>query len=603
MKKLLFLFSILVCACLGYWLYQQQKATPQTQEVSPEAVAQDTLEEKPAIIDEMPPSEEVIEQAVIESSNETPTKVVEQNPFEARAKLPFVTLTDIKDRKIEVEIVDVDTDGLRVIRKADSQQMTIAFELLTENDRAFAQYLNEHKESIISLASVQAAPVDMIEDFTDYIKISSVEALASAASKSNQKILMTPGVYQIEDYLTPEVIAATDPHAVMGSAMITFSGNENVFELSGVTIEVNTELLNDFGRKVMEFYVSGSGNQIRGLTVTDIGNFPTASGGQSFVVGGEGNTIQGVTLNVSGSSPYGYGDLLGKGGGGALKQLRKHSSMLITGLNIKILDCSVYSKAFGHLFFVQGGRNVHFENCYAEALTRTTDEMLAETSGPAYDADFKSVYGNYKGKKVITPGYTKSLSECGFRNYGAGGSEKHTTGAMTFINCRAKNCRVGFALTRFDGDILIQNSEATGCEVAYNIDGVTIEDSRGDVVNGPLLYINEGDKSRVDLALMPDLNITTVHALACIAGEGHEVTLTRWEDKSRRQELPILLGASRSSGCNPFSPLGEGQASSITLNNYTGMPVSIGKTVSSSKINSNGAVSDKGSGNQITRVR
>ncbi len=428
--------------------------------------------------------------------------------------------------------------------------------------------------------------------------ITSVAELAYYAGQDGNRIKMKPGVYRMEDYLTPEVISNTPEVPVMGSAMISFSGHNNAFDLTGVTIEVNTELLSAFGGKVMEFYVSGSNNQIAGLTVTDVGNAPTARGGQSFVVDGRKNTIKGVTLNMSGSSPYGYGDLIGKGGG-SLVRLQKHSGMLVTGLDIQILDCSIYSRSFGHLFFVQGGRNVYFENCYAEAVTRTTDEMLAETAGPAFDAAFAAVYKNYAGEKVITPGYTKSLSECGFRNYGTGGTEGHTTGAMRFVNCRAKNCRIGFALSKIEGDILVQDCEAVGCEAGYNLSGVTVENSRGDAVNGPLLYLNDGEPSTVDLALMPALNKTTVHAAAAIAGDGHAVTLKNWRNMARAQELPILVGASRPAGCNPFSPLGARPASDITLNNATGMPVELGSTAGACTVTSLGSVADNGSGNTV----
>ncbi|MDF7797958.1 hypothetical protein P4C99_00685 [Pontiellaceae bacterium B1224] len=445
----------------------------------------------------------------------------------------------------------------------------------------------------VAVANVSAARVT---------GITSLAELAEVAAKSGQNIKMKPGVYRMEDYLTPAVISNTVSDPVMGAAMISFSGSGNTFDFTGVTIEVNTELLNAFGGKVMEFYVTGSNNRIGGLTVTDLGNAPTGKGGQSFVVDGKNNEIRGVTLNMSGSSPYGYGDLIGKGGG-SLVRLQKHSGMLVTGLNIKILDCSIYSRSFGHLFFVQGGRNVYFENCYAEAVTRTTDEMLAETEGPAFDVGFEAVYKNYNGEKVITPGYTKSLSECGFRNYGTGGAEGHKTGAMRFVNCRAKNCRIGFALSKIEGDILVQDCEATGCEAGYNLDGVTVENSRGDAVNGPLLYLNAGDPSIVDLALMPEANTTTVHAVATIAGEDHVVTLKPWRNMARAQELPILVGATRPAGCNPFSPLGTRPAKGITLNNETGMPVEIGRDVSFCTITSIGPVTDNGSGNSVSNAR
>ncbi|MEP3837160.1 MAG: leucine-rich repeat domain-containing protein [Algibacter sp.] len=430
------------------------------------------------------------------------------------------------------------------------------------------------------------------------VTISSVAELASFAALSNQSVVMTPGVYQMEDYLTPAVIAATTPDANNRHAMIEFSGSNNTFDLTGVTIEINSELLNDYGTRIIEFYVTGNFVNIKGLTVTDIGNSaPSSPGMQSVTIAGENNTMEDVTLNVNGSYPYGYGDLLGKGDGN-LVNLRKHSGLLVEGLNINIIRCSIYSQAFGHLFFIQGGRNVLFQDCYAEAVTRTTNDMLEETSGPAFDRDFAAVYPNYDGDKVITPGYTKSLSEVGYRSYGAGGVGGHTTGAITLINCVAKNTRSGFAFTRYGGDVLMQNCEATGCEAGYQVEEVTIENSRGDAVNGPLLYLN-GGASNVELALIPNVATTTLHAIATIGGNNHNVTLTKFDDVDRPQVHSILVGTTRPSGANPFSPLGTTSTSGITLNNCTEMPIEINSLTSSSIINTTGPVTDNGSGNTV----
>ena len=431
--------------------------------------------------------------------------------------------------------------------------------------------------------------------------ITSVAELATAASNSNQNIVMEPGVYQMEDYLTPEVIENTVPDANNRHAMIEFSGSNNNFDLTGVTIEINSELLNDYGTRIIELYITGNFVNIKGLTVTDIGNSaPSSPGMQSVTIAGENNIMEDVTLNINGSYPYGYGDLLGKGDGN-LVTLRKHSGLLVEGLNITIKGCSIYSQAFGHLFFIQGGRNVVFEDCHAESTTRTTDDMLAETSGPAFDRDFAAVYTNYEGNKVITPGYTKSLSEVGYRSYGAGGVDGHTTGAITLINCVAKNTRSGFAFTRYGGDVLMQNCEATGCEAGYQVEEVTIENSRGDAVNGPLLYLN-GGASTVELALMENVATTTLHAIATIGGNNHNVTLKKWNDVTRPQVHSILLGATRPSGANPFSPLGSTSTSGTVLNTCTDMPVEILSTVSSCVINTSGTVTDNGTGNTINTV-
>ncbi|CDF78750.1 hypothetical protein containing pectin lyase fold [Formosa agariphila KMM 3901] len=429
------------------------------------------------------------------------------------------------------------------------------------------------------------------------VTVSSVADLAEAAANSDQIVTMEEGVYKMEDYLTPTVISNSIPDANGRHSMILFSGNNNTFDLTGVTIEVNTELLNDYGSRCIEFYVTGNNINIKGLTISDIGDAaPSSPGMQSVTVAGENNTIEDVTINTRGSYPYGYGDLLGKGDGN-LVTLRKHSGLLVEGLNINILRCSIYSETFGHLFFIQGGRNVLFQDCYAEALTRTTDEMLAETSGPAFDNDFAAVYGNYNGDKVITPGYTKSLSEGGYRTYGSGGVDGHTTGDITFINCVAKNTRIGFA-TEVGGTILLENCEATGCEAGYNVQNVTIKNSRGDAVNGPLLYLS-GDDSEVELELMPSLPTTTLHALATIAGSNNKVTFTKWGDNTRTEEHKIILGAIRPSGANPFSPLGADTTVGITLDNTTDMPVEILPTTTGSTINTTGSVINNSTGNTI----
>ncbi|MDO7171628.1 leucine-rich repeat domain-containing protein [Mariniflexile sp. AS56] len=428
------------------------------------------------------------------------------------------------------------------------------------------------------------------------VTVTSVAQLATVAAQSDQIVTMTPDLYKMTDYLySSEFIAANTPADEFGRrAMIRFSGSNNTFDFTGVTINVDTALLNDLGNNVIEFHLTGNNINFKGLTVTDIGYEPTKSGGQSFVVSGDDTVVENVTLNMKGSSPYGYGDLLGKGGPN-LVPMRKHSGLLVNGLNITIKGCSIYSESFGHLFFVQGGRNVLFEDCYAEAVTRTTDAMLAETSGLAYDLNFEAVYKNYEGNSVITPGYTKSLSEVGFRTYGEGAG--NTTAGVTLINCTARNARVGFAL-EVGGPILIQNCEATGCEAGYNINEGKIENSRGDAVNGPLLYLS-GSDTEVELELMPTLPTTTLHAIATISGTNHKVTLTKWQDNKRTQDHKILVGATRPSGTNPFSPLGSETTSGITLNNCTEMPVEVLATTSASTINTTGTVTNNGSGNTI----
>ena len=96
--------------------------------------------------------------------------------------------------------------------------------------------------------------------------------------------------------------------------------------------------------------------------------------------------------------------------------------------------CKVFNRAFGHSYYIQAGDNIRLEDCYAEGFMRATSDMLRDTNGPAFDLGFKSVYENRDGRYMITPGYTKALTEDGFPPYGGAGS-------VTLVNCTAINTR------------------------------------------------------------------------------------------------------------------------------------------------------------------
>ncbi len=459
------------------------------------------------------------------------------------------------------------------------------------------------KKSLLSVALLCILILQGCGEASQITTISSLDELYKAVAESDASIKMAPGTYALADYLTEERIEAT-PYAdsIKRKAMLLFSGSNNSFDFTEVTLEIDTKLLAAFNCSINEIQITGQGNLIKGLTVNEIGNNPPSrKGARSFVVTGDNNKIDGVTLNMNGSHPYGYGDLLGKGKQ-QVTPLNKHSGMLIEGLCDTIINCSIYSASFGHLFFVQGGRDIYFENCYAEARVRSTDEMLAETSGVAFDIDFKAVYKNYDGQAVITPGYTKSLSECGFRNYGSGGPDKHKTGAVTLVNCRAKNTRIGFAFTRMDEPMAIENCQAEGCEVGYYLSGVDVTGSRGDAAHGPLMNIlclNTTVPCNIDLELLPTTTQSTIHCLAAIAGEGHKIKLSKFNDTARTSPLPILFGMVGPSANNGFSPMRAGAASDIELENTTGMPIILNSQSSNCRITSNGEVSDLGEGNVI----
>lgn len=401
------------------------------------------------------------------------------------------------------------------------------------------------------------------------VGITSMKELADYAAKSGNTVRMKPGVYQLGDLLTEEVIAERTKEArkKKDAALFEFSGRSNIFDLTGVTIEVDTRLLSAFkGCYIREFLITGNRNTIRGLTVTDIGDQPTDRGGNSLSVHGDNNTLENLTLNIRGSFPYGYGDLLGKGSKNIV-QGRKHSGLLICGTNTRLLGCKVITRAFGHAFFIQGGINTYFENCYAEGEMRPTDEMLAETEGPAFENDFASVYR----PNVIQPGYMKSLNECGFRTYGSGGPEKRKTGKVTLVNCTAKNVRVGFALSANEktDPVDLKNCTAIGCERGFYLTKTVAKACRGDAQYGPLLYLTGEEESAIELELLPETSEMTVHAVATLSGEGHEITLTG----SRDLKHPIMLGYNPPGGGEISAPISSAAAEKVTLINLTDMPV------------------------------
>ncbi len=429
--------------------------------------------------------------------------------------------------------------------------------------------------------------------------ITTLAELADCAAKSGQTIKMKPGVYQMADLLTEEGIDARRQLSSrraekiksgrLEAAMLLFSGNNNTFDLTGVTIEVDTRFLSAFkGAYVIELLVTGDRNSIKGLTLTDIGTEPTSKGGTSVAIYGDNNTFSDVTLNVRGSSPYGYGDLLGKGKR-SVARLRKHSGLLISGTNTKLLGCRVISRSLGHCFFIQGGVNTYFEDCYAEGEMRTTDAMLAETEGVAFENDFRSVYG---AKKVILPGYMKSMQECGFRTYGSGGPEQRKTGKATLVNCTAKNVRVGFALAANEETkpVELKNCVAIGCERGYYLEKARAVACSGDAMYGPLMYLVGEERSEIDLTLLPETSDRTVHAVATICGRDHALSIKG----ERGQQHPIMLGYGMPSAGEISLPIPAAAAEGITLINKSSMPVVVSKMAEECVVMTDAAVQNDG---------
>jgi hypothetical protein len=424
------------------------------------------------------------------------------------------------------------------------------------------------------------------------VEVSDLAGFAAAAAKDGQTIRLQPGTYRMADYLTDAVLeeirAGFKPGGRPPVAMMRLTGSNNRFELDGVILEIDTTLYprlpqGGYTRCVM---VTGGGNHIRGLVIRNTGP-NDGSNGNILSVMGKGNTLENVTLHVNGSFPWGYGDLLGKGGPN-LVPLRKQSGIQICGDDTTLRGCRVTSRAFGHCFYVQEARGVLFEDCHAEGVMRPTAEMLRDVEGPAFEKGFETVYRNRDGRYLIVPGYMKSLVEDGFRTYG-------NAGRVRLVNCTAVNTRAGFEIGVNDHakeKSVLENCTATGCERGFLIgSNVIIRGSRGDITYGPLLYLRGGQGSDVELELVGGTSDFTVHALATIAGKDHRVVLSEGKGAGETVKVPVLLGFGMPAHGEMASPIEPAAAVRIELvNRLAAFPVVTGSQAEACKVESAGRV-------------
>ena len=413
------------------------------------------------------------------------------------------------------------------------------------------------------------------------VAVSSLAELARAAERSGQIVTLKPGVYRLIDLVPLNTIAERRKRQEW--PLFVFSGSNNVFHLEGATIEVDTALRSALRPPVHtdEILITGHSNTFHGLTITNFGK-GTSPGGAALAIRGAGNTLQDFTLHVQGSFPYGYGDLFGKGGPDIISHQKK-SGVLITGHGTCLLGGKLYMRSFGHGYFIQkDAENVRLEDCYVEGEMRATDDMLAETNGPAFKVGFRTVVKNRAGENLVTPGYMKSLCEDGFRTYG-----QHTN--LVLKNCTARNMRGGFEL-RTKTAVRLENCTATGCERAFWISsGAVLVNGRGDAEFGPLLFV-EGDRATAEIELLPTESKMNVHALAAIQGNEHQLTIRPSPAGPRTKPVPILLGYATPMMGDGMGPMPERSARNVSLRNETSMPVIIGAKASGGEIVTRGPV-------------
>lgn len=471
------------------------------------------------------------------------------------------------------------------------------------------------KYFIVSLSLVSATFFTSCKKKSEIIEVATLDELVEYLSKDNITVKLKPGTYTIDNTALSETITLKkykDGKPQINypiSSLLHFSGNNSKYIFNNVIINIDSKLHKAFGHNhIFEVFVSGNKNTIEGLEVRDKGHEAPIRGAIMMHVMGDDNAIVNNTLYIKGSYPYGYGHLLGKGTNPIVKP-QKHSSLLVSGKNNSILGCKIITRGFGHGIVMQGAVNTLIKDCYVEGEMRETNDMLAETSGPAFDSGFKSDYPPGK----IVPNEIKALSEDGVRSYPYGYLVGRKTENITVINTTVKNMRSGFDLSAHIGKTLIDGCTAIGNqEKGYSVSkNAVIKNSKGDAKYGPLLSFhgNATKNCNVELELMPQVGKFHIKRLAEINGTGHTITLKNYKNIPRTQTDTIVFGESFWSDVHKFrypkkSPESFSGAYNITLNNQTGMPVVFKELSANNEVGSNGVLlKDLGKNNRFKKLK
>jgi len=142
MRRLVPLISVIgasICFMAGYTVgkkhrYENVSTPPKTETSIPiEAPA-------PSIA---APDEILTPVKTMEAPQVIPAPTPDRLPFAQRAQLKITTLEDTKGRVIEVEILEVEQDSIKIRRQSDLKLLDVPIGMLCPEDQAFAAYLKQ----------------------------------------------------------------------------------------------------------------------------------------------------------------------------------------------------------------------------------------------------------------------------------------------------------------------------------------------------------------------------------------------------------------------------------------------------------------------------
>lgn len=442
--------------------------------------------------------------------------------------------------------------------------------------------------------------------------VASLKELMPYLEKDNVDIKLKPGIYKITANDIDKGLYYQKLKIKHDSrAILLFRGNNSTFDFTGVTIKFETKILQAFGMvQVQELQIIGSHNILKNLTMEDDGSVHDAptKRATNIVMDGAHNRIEGFHVTTKGSYPYGYGDAFGKGGKTIIKH-RKHSSCLIRGESNHLKNSTFIHRSYGHCLFMQGANNPKIEGCNIEGEVRKTDDMLAETSGPAFDVDFMTVWG-YK----LPKGYMLSTGEAGIRAYDGGNTiingKKYTRGTSnpTILNNTIKNMRTGVTIAHATGKKLVKGCVAIGCENGFSLGSGKVIDCSADCSYGPVYSSTYGRdrKYHAEITILP---ATTPYyngsgSVAYIGGSEHKITLKGGEE-ILPEGLVIKVGGDKNSirlFNGNFPHQNNFKGFNFKLKNTTNYPVLLSEKSYEVKVESKGKVTDLGKKNKIKNL-
>ena len=444
------------------------------------------------------------------------------------------------------------------------------------------------------------------------ITVNSLSELMPYLEKDNVEVKLAPGVYTITVADVKNGLYQKEMKLKnISSILLLFEGNNSTYDFTDVIISIDAKVLQSFGKhQVNELQIIGNNNVLKNLTMVDNGSVHDAPTRRAtnIVMDGSHNRIEGFHVTTKGSFPYGYGDAFGKGGKVVIKH-QKHSACLIRGESNHLKNSTFIHRSYGHCIFMQAASNPLIEGCIVEGEVRKTDDMLNETSGPAFDVDFMTVWG-YK----LPVGYMLSTGEAGIRAYNAGETiidgklYKRGTSNPTVLNCTIKYMRTGVTLAHATGKKYVEGCTIIGCENGYSLGSGDVVNCSADCTYGPVYTTTyENDKKyNADITIIPasDPYYNGSGSVAYIGGSGHKITL-RGADDVVEKGLKIKVGGDKGNIRllnGNFPHQNDFKASSFELNNLTNYPVLLSLKSSNVSGESGGLVTDFGTKNNVVKT-